>query len=70
LLPLSTAGLSHLADDGSDEGVRPSGALALSADGHRRAGTLEQVEGEGAEDLNVMCLRNFTRLAWLATRAA
>src|SRR3546814_5989298 len=44
------AGLSHLADDGSGEGVGPSRAFALSAYGEFRAGGSEEVEGQVPED--------------------
>src|SRR3546814_12534778 len=42
--------LSHLADDGSGEGVGPSRAFALSAYGEFRAGGSEEVEGQVPED--------------------
>ena len=42
-------GQSHLADDGSGEGVGPSGTFALSGDGEFGSGGLEQVEGDLSE---------------------
>jgi hypothetical protein len=46
-------GLSHLTDDGSGEGVGPSGAFALSADGKLGSGGSEEVEGQASEDCEV-----------------
>ena len=46
--------LSHLTDDGSCEGVGPSGSFALAGGGHPGAGLIEQVEGEAAEDGEVL----------------
>ncbi len=44
------SGLSHLADDGSCEGVGPSGSFPLALDGDAGSGGLEHVEGELAHD--------------------
>ena len=44
------SGLSHLAEDGSGEGVGPSGSFSFAADGDVRAGAFEDVEGEFADD--------------------
>lgn len=39
-----------MADDGSGEGIGPSGAFALAADGDVGAGAFEDVEGAFADD--------------------
>ena len=44
------AGSSQLSDDGSGEGIGPSGAFAFAADGDVGAGAFEDVEGAFADD--------------------